>query len=153
MDKEVVHEIEQHFMPANIADGIWKSVVTGVSLLVSYIYNLALPHAAIFFAIIGVCFFDWVLGSVLAFKRGKWESRRAVKVFVYVLVYSTLLLILAQIEEAFVTTVWIVEGVMMPIILIQLVSVLKNMNKLGLISNELLKQFLDKIEKNKDEED
>ena len=151
MDREIIREIEHHFLPTNLFDGVWKFIVTAFSLIFSYVYQLALPHASIFFTIIGICFFDWGLGMALAFKRGKWESRRAVKVFVYILVYSFLLLILAQIEQAFVTAVWVVEGIMLPIILIQLVSVLKNLNKLGLISNELLNSFLAKIDKNKDD--
>lgn len=154
MDKQIINEIQSHFIPSNAMDAAWKGVVSILSLIFSYLFDLALPHQAIFLTIIGVCFADWILGIAAAVhNKIAIESRKLVKVFVYILVYSLLLLVLAQIEAAFVTMGWIVEGVMMPIVLVQFVSVLKNVSRLGLISDGMLNSFLKKIDKYKDERD
>jgi len=67
--------------------------------------------------------------------------------------FTALLAVTLIIEQAFPYTDWLSEAVMLPIALFLLVSVLKSLNKMGVINSALLNEILSRIEKHKDKDE
>jgi phage-related holin len=85
-----------------------------------------------------------------AFKQDSFETRKAFKAVIMLVAFEALLAVLLTIEKGFPFASWISEAVILPIIMFELISILKNMHLIGLIDNTLLAKILKNVDKHKE---
>lgn len=103
-----------------------------------------------FIAIFAVVILDAVFGIAKAVKLRNFETNKSFK-FIFMLVgFWLLLATVLSIEKGFPFASFLSEAILLPIILFQLVSVLKNMQLVGIISSSTLNKILSYIDKHKE---
>lgn len=110
---------------------------------------VVLNNEDIFLSITIVVLADAVCGTWANIK--KFRTNRALKVVWYLGGYWTLSAIVLLIEKSHPAAFWLSETIIMPILVFQIISILKNMSIIGLIPKSLATDILDKIDKHKNE--
>ena len=122
-----------------------------MSFIASYFYDLALAEYPQFIAVISVIFLDGIFGIIAGTKREGFKTFKAISVLRTAVVWIVILTVLLSVEDAFKGAGWMSETVLIPFILFQMVSALKNASMAGYIKIDLLNDILDKIDKHKGE--
>ena len=130
---------------------IATTIITGMSFIASYFYDLALAEYPQFIAVISVIFLDGIFGIIAGTKREGFKTFKAISVLRTAVVWIVILTVLLSVEDAFKGAGWMSETVLIPFILFQMVSALKNASMAGYIKIDLLNDILDKIDKHKGE--
>jgi hypothetical protein len=104
-----------------------------------------------FIAIFTVVLLDAFFGICKAFKLGNFETKKTFKAVYMLGGFWLLLATVLTIEKGFPFANFLSEAIMMPILLFQLISTLKNMQLVGLINNNTLLKILSNIDKHKEE--
>lgn len=102
-----------------------------------------------FIAVMAIVMADMFFGMSRALNEGTFKVKKAFKGIYMVVAFWLLLAVVLLIEKGFPFASFLSEAVLLPILLFQLISILKNMQILGLISNDTLNNILDKIDKQK----
>jgi len=123
---------------------------TFVSFVAGYFNVLILDNVNLFMAVLTVVFGDWFFGSILAISKGKWETRKALNIVWYLTGYWIIVFIVLSIEKAHPAAFFLSEAVVMPILIFQVISMLKNASLLGVLPQGLLLQMLKNIDSYKD---
>jgi toxin secretion/phage lysis holin len=105
-----------------------------------------------FLSIFLVVFTDMIFGIAKALKVGNFETKKAFKGLWMITAFELLLAVLLLIEKGFPFASWISEAVLLPIIVFEIISILKNMSILGLINNTVLSKILKNVDKYKEVE-
>jgi hypothetical protein len=125
------------------------SVTTLLAFVLSYFCKLTLDNVEQYLAVVGVVFMDGFFGIIAGIKREGFKTYKAVKVvktlFSWVLILTTVLMV----EKGITGTAWLSETVLIPFIVFQFISVIKNAGDAGFINNELMLKILEKIDKHK----
>lgn len=103
-----------------------------------------------FFAILLVVLLDAFFGIAKAFKMGNFETKKTFKAIFMLVGFWGLLATVLTIEKGFPFAAFLSEAILLPIILFQLISTLKNMQLVGLINNAQLMKILQNIDKHKE---
>jgi toxin secretion/phage lysis holin len=103
-----------------------------------------------FLAIFLVVFLDMIVGIAKALHQGNFETKKTFKGLWMITAFELLLAVLLLIEKGFPFASWISEAVLLPIIVFELISILKNMSLLGLINNTVLSKILKNVDKHKE---
>ena len=128
---------------------IATTILTGMSFIASYFYNLALAEYPQYIAVISVIFIDGIFGIIAGTKREGFKTFKAISVLRTAVVWVVILTVLLSIEKGFKGAGWMSETVLIPFMLFQMVSALKNASMAGYIKVNLLNDILDKIDKHK----
>lgn len=122
---------------------------TVCAFLGTYFLNLTADNAEQYLAIVAVVFVDGFFGVWAGTKKVGFQTRKAMKVlqtlFAWVMILSAILMV----EKGFDGTFWLSETFCAPFIVFQLISALKNAHTVGVISNSVLSQILEKIDQHK----
>ena len=102
-----------------------------------------------FFAILFVVLLDAFFGIAKAFKLGNFETKKTFKAVFMLVGFWLLLATVWTIEKGFPFASFLSEAILLPILLFQVISTLKNMNILGLIDNPTVNKILANIDKHK----
>ena len=105
-----------------------------------------------FIAITAVVLLDLCFGVVKALRFGNYKTKKAFKSVFILVAFWSLLAVVLLIEKAYPFMTFLSEMILLPIILFQLISILKSMQILELINNETLKNILSNIDKHKESE-
>ena len=130
--------------------------LTFLGAMVGYFSILVLENQHAFIAITGVVALDWIFGmwkaAVTKLPNGKtaFENGKAIKIAWYLVTYWLVLSVVLMIEKGFPFASWLSEAIMLPIIVFQLISALKNASKIGLIPKGVLLKILENIDSYKD---
>lgn len=130
--------------------------LTFLGAMVGYFSILVLENQHAFIAITGVVAVDWLFGMAKAastkLPNGKtaFENKKAIRIVWYLLTYWIVLAVVLMIEKGFPFASWLSEAIMLPIIIFQLISALKNASKIGLIPKGVLLKILENIDSYKD---
>jgi len=124
---------------------------TTVTFICTYFYNLTLNNFEQYLALIAVVMIDGFFGIIAGCKREGFKTFKAIKVLRTVIVWTMFLTVLLLVEKAFAGTAWLSETIIIPFIVFQLISALKNASLIGWIPSSLLNQILDKIDLHKGE--
>jgi hypothetical protein len=89
---------------------------------------------------------DWVMGTILALKNKVWHTRKAIKIIYYIFAYSTILFTVLAVEKAHPSAFFLSETIIMPILVFQIISTLKNASLIGFIPQGLLLNILNNID-------
>ncbi len=116
----------------------------------SYFFNLAMENSEQYLAIVAVIFMDGFFGVVAGTKREGFKTYKAVRILKTLVAWIITLTALVMVEAGFKGTSWLSETVLIPLIVFQVVSALKNAEQAGFIKNEALSSILSKIDKHKE---
>jgi phage-related holin len=132
---------------------ITLSLSTFLAFLGTYFLNLTADNAEQFLAIGVVIFADGFFGVWAGIKREGFQTFKALKVIKTYIFWNIMLACILAIEKGFAGTGWLSETIMAPFLVFQLISVLKNASMVGVVTNELLTQILDRLDKHKGDRD
>ena len=127
------------------------SITTVMAFIGTYFYNLTMNNADQYLALIAVVLFDGFFGIIAGTKREGFQTRKAIKVLRTAVTWVAILTVLLLVESAFKGTLWLSETILVPFIIFQLMSALKNASNAGFIKADLLNQILEKFDKHKDQ--
>jgi phage-related holin len=125
------------------------SFTAGVTFMCSYFMNLTMANSEQYLAIVGVMFLDGIFGMIAGTKREGFQTRKAIKVLRNTVAWLVILTVILMVEQGFAGTAWLSEVIVVPFMVFQLISALKNASMAGFIQMSLLNQILDKIDKHK----
>ena len=125
------------------------SLTAGITFMCSYFMNLTMANSDQYLAIVGVMFLDGVFGMIAGTKREGFQTRKAIKVLRNTVAWLVILTVILMVEQGFTGTAWLSEVIVVPFMVFQLISALKNASMAGFIQMSLLNQILDKIDKHK----
>lgn len=126
-------------------------LTTFTTFIFSYFYDLTLNNYEQFLAIISVVLLDGIFGIIAGTKREGFKTFKAIKVLRTTFTWILILSVLLSVEKGFTGSGWLSETIMIPFIVFQIISALKNASMAGYIKIELLNDILDKIDKHKGE--
>ena len=130
------------------AAGIY-SVSTIMAFICSYFFNLAMTNSVQYLALVGVVLADGFFGVIAGTKREGFQTFKALKVLKTLVTWIILLTVLLMVEQGFKGTSWLSETILVPFIVFQLISALKNASMSGFIDIAALNSILDKIDLHK----
>jgi len=127
------------------------ATTTTMSFICSYFMELYMGNLEQYLGLIAVIFIDGFFGIAAGTKREGFQTRRAVKVLQRAITWTVFLTVILMVEKGFAGTAWLSETIIVPFIVLQLISALKNASMAGFIKAEVLNEILDRIDKHKGE--
>lgn len=128
---------------------ILTPILTVMSFIATYFYNLTMNNYEQYIAIISVVFLDGIFGIIAGTKREGFKTFKAISILRTAVVWVLILTVLLSIEKGFTGSGWISETVLIPFMVFQIISALKNASMAGYIKVDLLNKILDKIDNHK----
>ena len=125
------------------------ATTTTMSFVCSYFMELYMGNLEQYLGLIAVIFIDGFFGIASGIKREGFETRKAVRVLQRAVAWVGFLTVILMVEKGFAGTAWLSETIIVPFIILQLISALKNASMAGFIKAELLNEILDRIDKHK----
>ena len=125
------------------------SFTASITFLCSYFYNITMTNSNQYLAIVGVMFLDGVFGMIAGCKKEGFQTRKALSVLKNTVAWVVILTVILMVEQGFAGTAWLSEVIIVPFMVFQIISALKNASMAGFIQMSLLNQILDKIDKHK----
>lgn len=125
------------------------SIVTVVSFTCSYFFNLTMDNIEQYLALTAVVFIDGFFGIIAGTKREGFKTYKALKILKTYFAWLVILTTILMIEKGFVGSGWMSETILIPFLVFQLISALKNASMAGFIKIEEVNSILDKIDKHK----
>ena len=126
------------------------SLTATCSFVCSYFGGLAMDNSEQYLAVVAVAFMDGFFGIVAGVKKEGFKTYKALKVLKTTFTWLVILTVVLMVEIGFPGTSWLSETIIMPFIIFQLVSALKNASNAGFIKHSVLNTILEKIDKHKD---
>ena len=122
---------------------------TTMSFICSYFMDLYMGNMEQYLALVAVLFIDGFFGIAAGVKREGFETRKALKVLQRAVTWIALLTVILMVEKGFEGTSWLSETIVVPFIVLQLISALKNASMAGFIKSGELNRILDYIDNHK----
>lgn len=120
-----------------------------MAFLCSYFMELTASNLEQYLAVTAVIFADGFFGAIAGIKREGFKTYKALKILKSLFFWIVMLTVILTIEKGFEGTSWLSETLITPFLVFQLISVLKNANMSGFITNELLTKLMHKIDQHK----
>ena len=125
------------------------SISASMAFLCSYFLDLTMSNIEQFLAIAGVVLLDGFFGIIAGIKREGFKTYKALNVLKTLGVWWVILGAILAVEKGFTGSGWMSETIIIPFLIFQIVSAIKNASMAGLVKAELLNIILDKIDKHK----
>ena len=125
------------------------SLSAGITFMCSYFMELTMANSDQYLTIVGVMFLDGIFGMIAGTKREGFQTRKAIKILRNTVAWLVILTVILMVEQGFAGTAWLSEVIVVPFMVFQLISALKNASMAGFIQVGLLNQILDRIDKHK----
>jgi hypothetical protein len=130
-----------------------KITIVGITsfctYMCTYLLNLSMANMEQYLAVVAVLWLDGVFGIWAGIKREGFKTYKALKITRSTFVWLAILTVILMVEKGFAGTAWLSEVVVVPFMILQLISALKNASMAGLIKMEELNKILDRIDKHK----
>ncbi len=120
-----------------------------LSFLASYFMELTLNNAEQFLAVACVVLMDGFFGIIAGIKREGFKTFKALSVLRTLGIWWVILGAILAVEKGFTGAGWMSETIIIPFLVFQIISALKNASMSGFIKIDLLNLILDKIDKHK----
>ena len=120
-----------------------------LGFICSYFMELTMVNAEQYLAIISLVFVDGFFGIIAGVKREGFKTYKAIKILKTLVFWILILTLILVIEKSIPGAGWLSETLLMPLVIFQLISTLKNASMAGFIKGEVLNQILDSIDKHK----
>ena len=123
--------------------------ITSMSLgfICSYFMELTMQNAEQYLAITTLVFADGFFGIIAGIKREGFKTYKAIKILRTLIFWIVMLTLILVIEKSIPGAGWLSETMLMPLVVFQLVSTLKNASMAGFIKASVLNKILDNIDK------
>lgn len=127
---------------------LFASVFGGFSLgaLTSFVTGWVFDPAASYFALIALIAADHLTGVILALRNNRFETRKATRIFWTLLSHTGLLTFATNLSKGSDALFWLNEGVFVPLVLVNLISLVKNLSLLGYLKKDFAGFFYSKID-------
>ena len=102
-----------------------------------------------YIAVAAVIWLDGVFGIWAGCKREGFKTYKAIKIPKTTAIWLIILTVTLMVEKGFTGTSWLSEVVVVPFMILQIISALKNASMAGLIKANELNKILDRIDKHK----
>jgi hypothetical protein len=130
-----------------------KLTIVGITsfctFLCAYLLNLSMDNFEQYIAVAAVIWLDGVFGIWAGCKREGFKTYKAIKITRTTAIWLVILTVILMVEKGFAGTSWLSEVVVVPFMILQLISALKNASMAGLIKANELNKILDRIDKHK----
>ena len=130
-----------------------KITIVGITsfctYLCTYFLNLSMENMEQYLAVVAVLWLDGIFGIWAGIKREGFKTYKALRITRNTFAWLAILTVILMIEKGFTGTGWLSEVVIVPFMILQLMSALKNASMVGLIKIEHLNKILDRIDKHK----
>tara|TARA_R110000803_G_scaffold94342_1_gene161979 strand:+ start:116 stop:550 length:435 start_codon:yes stop_codon:yes gene_type:complete len=140
-------------MKYNEINNIWMKGILIISsttgFVCSYFLNLTMDNAEQYLAVVGVVLLDGIFGILAGCKREGFKTYKALRILKSLATWVVILTVILMVEKGFVGSGWMSETIIIPFMVFQLISALKNASMAGLIKMEELNKILDRIDKHK----
>jgi len=120
-----------------------------LGFICSYFMELTMENAEQYLAIISLVFVDGFFGIIAGVKREGFKTYKAIKILRTLIFWVIMLTLILVIEKSIPGAGWLSETMLMPLVIFQLISTVKNASMAGFIKGEILNQILDNIDKHK----
>lgn len=117
----------------------------------SYFMKLTANNTEQYIAVVAVVLLDGIFGILAGTKREGFRTYKALRVPKTLFTWILILTVVLTVEMGFKGTYWLSETLLIPFIVFQLISTLKNAHLLGLIEASLLQDLLENIDRHKTE--
>jgi phage-related holin len=140
-------------MKVNWINDFWMKILmagtASMSFLCSYFLDLTMDNAEQYLAIVAVLLLDGFFGVWSGIKREGFKTYKALKVLRNISTWVIILTVILMVEKGFIGSGWLSETIIIPFIVFQLISALKNASMAGFIKMDELNKILDRIDKHK----
>ena len=140
-------------MKYNEINNIWMKILLAgtatTSFLCSYFLNLTMDNAEQYLAIVAVLLLDGFFGVWAGVKREGFKTYKALKVLKNISAWVIILTVILMVEKGFLGAGWMSETIIIPFMVFQLISALKNASMAGFIKMDELNKILDRIDNHK----
>jgi phage-related holin len=125
--------------------------LTSMSLgfICSYFMELTMQNAEQYLAITTLVFADGFFGIIAGVKREGFKTYKAIKILRTLIFWVIMLTLILVIEKSIPGAGWLSETMLMPLVIFQLISTVKNASMAGFIKADIVNQILDNIDKHK----
>jgi len=125
--------------------------LTSMSLgfICSYFMELTMQNAEQYLAITTLVFADGFFGIIAGIKREGFKTYKAIKILRTLIFWVIMLTLILVIEKSIPGAGWLSETMLMPLVIFQLISTVKNASMAGFIKADVLNQILDRVDKHK----
>ena len=120
-----------------------------IAFICSYFMDLTVNNAEQYLAITSLVFMDGFFGIIAGIKKEGFKTYKAIKIIRTLIYWVVILTGILILEQSIPAMGWLSETVLMPLVVFQLISVLKNASMAGFIKLEVLNKILDKIDNHK----
>lgn len=125
------------------------SVSTFIAFICSYFLKLTVDNVEQYLATVAVVFMDGFFGIAAGVKREGFKTFKALKVLKTLVTWIVILTVLLMVEKGFKGTEWLSETLLIPFLIFQIISSVKNAGDSGFIKNETVLGILKKIDQHK----
>ena len=132
-----------------LSSALLLSITSTATFICTYFFNMTIDNAEQYLGLISVVFLDGFFGIIAGIKREGFQTCKALKVLRTAAIWITILTVLLAVEKGFAGTGWLSETILIPFLIFQLMSALKNASMAGLIKAEILNEILDRFDKHK----
>lgn len=119
------------------------------TFICSYFLEIYMSSPDQYIGVIAVSFLDGIFAIIANYKKEGFKTNKAIKILKTISFWIIILTVILIIEKAFSGTSWLSEVIIVPFIVFQLISTLKNASLAGYIKVSLLNDILNKIDKHK----
>ena len=109
-----------------------------VTFMCTYFNNLAMDNVEQYLAVVALVFMDGFFGIIAGIKKEGFKTYKALRVLKTAVTWIIILTGLLMIERGFEGTFWLSETIVVPFIVFEIISILKNAASAGLIQQSLL---------------
>ena len=120
-----------------------------LGFICSYFMELTMQNAEQYLAVTTLVFADGFFGIVAGIKREGFKTYKAIKILRTLIFWVIMLTLILVIEKSIPGAGWLSETMLMPLVIFQLISTIKNASMAGFIRADVLNQILDRIDKHK----
>lgn len=99
-----------------------------------------------FYSLIGLIVCDNITGIVLAFRNDKFETRKALRFLWTMLSHTALLMFATNVSKGSGALIWLNEAVFVPLVIVSMLSLVKNLSLLKMINPIFAEIFYKKID-------
>jgi phage-related holin len=132
-----------------IAAAATYTVSTMITFICTYFFNMAISNSDQYLALVAVVMTDGFFGVIAGTKREGFQTCKAIKVLRTLATWVMILTVVLMFEKGFAGTGWLSETILVPFVIFQLMSTLKNASLAGFIKLEVLNNILDKFDNHK----
>ena len=120
-----------------------------IGFICSYFMELTMQNAEQYLAITTLVFADGFFGIIAGIKREGFKTYKAIKIIRTLIFWVIMLTLILVVEKSIPGAGWLSETILMPLVIFQLISTVKNASMAGFIKTSVLNKILDTIDKHK----